>query len=300
MSAEPKLSYYFTKSESIDQSLMEKRIRLAILGSFTLTGLEKVLFVKCANKKISCSTYVSGYVQYNQDILNVQSDLYKFSPDISFLILDTRSMLKELLYSPYSVSSSERRQYVDKLVTDLINLAKTFTNRSKSKLVMSNFSVPTYSPYGILETKTEYSMHDMTRDLNNKLISQLLNEPSVYIYDFNAFVTKHGENNVLDYRQFLFGDIKVALNYIPYLAEDLMGYIKPLLGINRKCIVLDLDNTLWGGVVGEDGFDGIKLGPSYPGSAYVEFQRHIYSLYQRGIILAINSRNNPDDAVKVL
>ena len=130
---------------------------------------------------------------------------------------------------------------------------------------MSNFSVPTYSPYGILETKTEYSMHDMTRDLNNKLISQLLNEPSVYIYDFNAFVTKHGENNVLDYRQFLFGDIKVALNYIPYLAEDLMGYIKPLLGINRKCIVLDLDNTLWGGVVGEDGFDGIKLGPSVSG-----------------------------------
>ena len=300
MSVEPKLSTYFAKSESIDHSIMEMRIRLAILSSFTLTGLEKVLSVKCADKKVSCSTYVSGYDQYNQEILNVQSDLYKFSPDICFLILDTRSMLKELVYSPYSISSSERRQYVDKLVTELVNLAKTFTNRSTSKLIISNFSIPTYSPYGILETKTEYSLQDMTRDLNSKLINLLISEPSIYIYDFSAFVTKHGENNVLDYRQFLFGDIKIALNFISYLAEDLMGYIKPLLGINRKCIVLDLDNTLWGGVVGEDGFDGIKLGPSSPGSAYLEFQRYIYSLYQRGIILAINSRNNHDDALQVL
>lgn len=300
MSSEPKLSYYISKSESIDHDLFEKKIRLAILSSYTLNGLENTICVKCAEKKVSCSVYISGYDQYNQDILNFESGLYKFLPDISFLILDTRSILKNLFYFPYSVSQSERKQYIDKRADELIKLATTFTNRSKSKLIISNFSIPTYSPYGILETKTEYSLRQMILDLNSQLSNALINEPSVYIYDFNAFVTKNGENNVFDYRQFLVGDIKVALNYIPYLAEDLMAYIKPVLGINRKCIVLDLDNTLWGGVVGEEGFEGIELGPKASGDAFFEFQRHLLSLSQRGIILAINSKNNPDDALKVL
>jgi FkbH-like protein len=128
----------------------------------------------------------------------------------------------------------------------------------------------------------------------------LVTESTVYVYDFNAFICKYGEKNVFDYRQFYLGDIRVALDFIPYLAEDLMGYIKPVLGINRKCIVLDLDNTLWGGVVGEDGFEGIKLGQDPIGVAYVEFQQHLLSLFHRGIILAINSKNNPEEALKVI
>jgi FkbH-like protein len=79
-----------------------------------------------------------------------------------------------------------------------------------------------------------------------------------------------------------------------------MSYVKAITGMNKKCIVLDLDNTLWGGIVGEDGLNGIKLGPTPPGNAYVEFQRHILSLNQRGIILAINSKNNFEDAIEVI
>jgi FkbH-like protein len=300
MHFEQKLSHYIAKSEYIDNSILEKKIRIAVLSSFTINGLDETLRVKCADKKVDCITYASRYNQYNQDILNSDSELYKFLPDISFLILDTRSILKNLFYLPYSVSATERREYVDKLVNQLYNLAKIFVQRSNSKLIMTNFSIPTYSPYGICETKTEYSFQDMILDLNSKLRISLLSEPSVYIYDFNAFVTRYGENNVFDYRQFFFGDIRIALNYIPYLAEDLMGFIKPVLGINRKCIVLDLDNTLWGGIIGEDGFEGIKLGPKAPGSAFVEFQNYLLSLYQRGVILAINSRNNPEDALKVI
>src|ERR671915_1393792 len=140
----------------------------------------------------------------------------------------------------------------------------------------------------------------MILDLNAKLADSLRNESSIFIFNFDAFVTKYGEINVLDYRQFLVGDIKVSLNYIPYLAEELMGYIKADLGINRKCIVLDLDNTLWGGIVGEDGFEGIKLSPQPSGMPFLEFQRVILALNERGIILAINSRNNEDEALRVI
>ena len=79
-----------------------------------------------------------------------------------------------------------------------------------------------------------------------------------------------------------------------------MKYVIGYLGITKKCIVLDLDNTLWGGIIGEDGFNEIKLGPEPPGNAFMEFQRVLLSLHQRGIILAINSKNNFEDAIKVI
>ena len=297
---EPKLSYFISKANSINDNLFQKKIRVAILNSFTINGLEEALRVKCAERKINCVTYLSGYAQYNQDILSPTSQLYQFSPEITFLVLDTRTILSSLFYTPYSVSPSDRRQYVDKCVEELVNLVKSFTTRSASKLVITNFCTPTYTPYGICETKTEYGLREMVRDLNMKLSYAIRNESSVFIFDFDSFVTKFGEINVLDYRQFLLGDIKISLNYIPYLAEELMAYIKADLGINRKCIVLDLDNTLWGGIVGEDGFEGIELSTKPPGMAFVEFQRLLLALYQRGIILAINSKNNKDEALRVI
>jgi len=137
-------------------------------------------------------------------------------------------------------------------------------------------------------------------DFNTKLSDAFRSDPQVFLFDFNSFVSIYGEVNVLDYRQFLVGDIKVSLSHIPHLAEELMGYVKANLGVNRKCIVLDLDNTLWGGIIGEDGFDRIDLSLKPPGMAFVEFQRVLLALHQRGVILAINSRNNEDEALKVI
>ena len=300
MNSQPKLSYFISKANSIKDITFSKKIRVAILSSFTINGLEESLTVKCAERNIECVTYNSLYNQYNQDILSSTSSLYEFSPNLTFMIIDTRTILSSLFYNPYSVSASERREYIDNRVKELVALVKKFISISNSKLVVANFHAPIYSPYGICETKTEYGLRDMILDLNAKLADSLRNESSIFIFNFDAFVAKYGDINVFDYRQFLFGDIKVSLNYIPYLAEELMGYIKADLGINRKCIVLDLDNTLWGGIVGEDGFEGIRLSPQPPGMPFIEFQRVILALNERGIILAINSRNNEDEALRVI
>lgn len=300
MDPQPNLSYIISKANSIKDITFSKKIRVAILSSFTISGLEESLVVKCAERNIECVTYNSPYKQYNQDILCSTSPLYEFSPNLTFMIIDTRTILSSLFYNPYSVSTSERREYIDNRVKELVNLVTKFTVMSNSKLVVTNFQAPVYTPYGICETKTEYGFREMILDLNAKLSYSLRNESSIFVFNFDAFVAKYGEVNVFDYRQFLVGDIKVSLNYIPYLAEELMGYIKADIGINRKCIVLDLDNTLWGGIVGEDGFEGIKLSPQPPGTSFIEFQRVILALYERGIILAINSRNNEDEALRVI
>lgn len=300
MTPEHKLSYYIINSEKFLGTKFGKKIRVGILSSFTINGLKETIQVKSADKNIDCITYVGGYNQYNQEIINSESNLYKFSPDITFLIIDTRNILGDFFYFPYNVSISERKNFVEKKLKELQTLIDIFTSKTESKLVIANFNIPTYSPYGISETKTEYGFHQMVEDLNRKLSSNIAKSNFVYIYDFNRFVSQYGENNIFDSKQFFFGDMKISLDYIPYLANDLMSYIIGHFGLSKKCIVLDLDNTLWGGVIGEDGFNGIMLGPEPPGNTYLEFQRVLLSLFQRGIILAINSKNNKDDALKVI
>ena len=297
---ENKLSYYLNKASNLDPEKFDKKIRIAILSSFTLNGLAETIKVKSAESKIGCVSYVGAYNQYHQEILNPTSKLYGASPELTFLFIDSRKLLGDLFYFPYSISTSQRKDFVKNKILEIKELIEIFTKNSKSKLVISNFSIPVYSPYGIFESKAEYGFHEMVNDLNSKLNETVKKYSSVYVYDFNGFVMKFGEKNIFDYSKFFYGDVNVAFDFIPNLANDLMGYVKPLLGLNKKCIVVDLDNTLWGGIVGEDGFEGIHLGLTPPGNAFVEFQKRLLALHQRGIILAINSKNNPDDALQVI
>ncbi len=298
--SQEKLSYYINKAKLLDITKYEKKIRITLLGSFTLNGIEEILRVKCSEIQIGCNSYVAGYNQYNQEILNKEGNLYKFSPDIVFLILDTRSMFGELFHTPYSISESERKQFVQNKTSEISNLLRFFTANSKSKLVLTNLAVPTYSPYGIYETKVNYGLQEMINDYNQQISTITKNMESVYLYNFNAFVMRIGENNIFNFKQFFLGDVRVSFEYIPHLSNDLIRYIKAFLGLGKKCIVLDLDNTLWGGIVGEDGFEGIKLGSDPVGKAFIEFQKTLLALHKRGIILAINSKNNFEDAIRVI
>ena len=297
---EKTLSEYIALSKNLNDLKFDKKLKLAILSSFTLNGLNETLHVKCSEFGIRYQSYVADYNQYNQEILNTKSGLYNFSPDITFLILDVRSLLGDYFYYPYSISSDKRKLLVKEKINELENLILKFKNNTDSKLVITNFNVPSYSPNGIIETKSEFGFHEMIHEINSGLKNIVRDQNSIYVFDFNQFVSNYGEKNIFNERQFHIGDIQIAFNYIPYLAYELMSYVKPMFSINRKCIILDLDNTLWGGVIGEDGFDGIELSQLSNGKSFVEFQKYLLSLWQQGIILAINSKNNFDDAMKVI
>jgi len=299
MPEEYSLSHYINKSKETAGEF-NKKIRIGLLSSFTINGLKEVLHVKSAERNISCMIYEAPYNQYSQEILNQDSNLYKFLPEITFLIIDTRNILGEIFRFPYSISSSEREKFIEKKFNEIKNLVDKFVEKTNSKLVITKLNIPSFSPNGIFESKIKYGFHNMIEDFNRKLMKTYLNSENVYIYDFEKFVAKYGEDNIFDYSQFFFGDLKISIEYLPVLGQDLMKYVIGYLGITKKCIVLDLDNTLWGGIVGEDGFNGIKLGPEPPGNAFMEFQRVLLSLHKRGIILAINSKNNFEDAIKVI
>jgi len=299
MPEEKSLSDYINKSNEITK-VFDRKIRISLLSSFTINGLSEILKVKSAERCISCMVYEAPYNQYSQEILNKNSNLYKFLPDITFLIIDTRNIFGEVFRFPYSISHLERKKIVENKINEVKNLLDNYTKNSNSKIVVTKLNIPSFSPNGIFESKTEYSFHDMIEDFNKQLTKNYLNSENVFVYDFDKFISKNGEDNVFNYGQFFFGDLKISMDFLPALGQDLMKYVIGYLGITKKCIVLDLDNTLWGGIVGEDGFNGINLGPEPPGNAFMEFQRVLLSLHQRGIILAINSKNNFEDAIKVI
>jgi len=293
------LSDYINKSNEITK-VFDKKIKISLLSSFTINGLSEILKVKSAERHVSCIVYEAPYNQYSQEILNENSDLYKFLPDITFLILDTRNIFGEIFRFPYSISHLEKVKIVENKINEVKNLLDKYIEKSNSKIIVTKLNIPSFSPNGIFESKVEYNFSNMIEDFNKQLTENYLNSENIFVYDFDKFVAKNGEDNIFNYSQFFFGDLKISMEFLPALGQDLMKYVIGYLGITKKCIVLDLDNTLWGGIIGEDGFNGINLGPEPPGNAFMEFQRVLLSLHQRGIILAINSKNNFEDAIKVI
>jgi len=293
------LSEYLNKFQNLT-SKHKNSLKIAFLSSFTINGLAETMKVKCDIRQINCITYTGQYNQFNQEILNLKSKLYNFSPNLTFLILDLRSFLGEKFFFPYSYTEKEKKDFIDSKLQEIFDIITFFVNNSNSKLIISNFNSPSYSSYGIASLNTNFGLKDMVLYINKKLKEFILNQNSMLIFDFDGFVSKFGEKNVFNYQNYFFGDIKIDLDYIPYFANELIPFVIAQLGISKKCIVLDLDNTLWGGTVGEDGFDGIKLGPQSPGNTFLEFQKYLKALKNRGIILAINSKNNFNDAIQVI
>ena len=294
------IAYYINKSKLLKPLNTNLKIKIGLLSSFTINGLEDILRVECFDQNITCQTYVADYNQYSQEILNPSSGLYNFSPDITFVILDPRTILSDLFYYTHSVTKEERQNIIKNKIFELQNLVDSYFEKSNSKLVFFNFQSSHYTTYGISESKEDFNLHDMLNELNTWISNIAKVNENLYYFDFDNFVTYFGAKNIFNYREYFFGDIKISIKYLPYLVYDMMRFVKAILGLTKKCIVVDLDNTLWGGVIGEDGFEGIKIGNDPIGRSYLEFQKILLSLNQRGIILAVNSKNNYNDALEVI
>lgn len=277
----------------------KKFIKIALLSSFTVNGIKEVLFIKCHELGIDCDFYVGGYNQYSQEILDANSGLHKFKPDLAILFIDARSIFGNNYLLPYGMDDKQRKRFAEEKLQEIKSLVEKLKLNSKAKILLHNFEAPIFSPLGILENKQKFGFVESIEALNSELRGTFKNDKQVFVFDYDAFCSKIGKNNAIDYKMYHLGDMKLNLQYIPELCQEYMAYIKPLMSLAKKCIVLDLDNTLWGGIIGEDGLGGIKLGPAPEGRPFMEFQQYLLSLFNRGVILAINSKNNYDDAIEV-
>lgn len=278
----------------------EKTVNIAILSSFTARPIKDGLRVACENAGMRANIYLGEYNQYAQEILNPQSGLYGSNPEFTILFIETRTLLGDNFFMPYSISDEARRDFVKEKYQEIVSLVECVKKNSSSKILIHNFEIPTHSPLGILENKQSFGFVEAIEKLNDMLRDIFKQDPRVFVFDYECFCGRAGKERIFDHKMYYLGDIKLNPQLIPALAKEYVGYLKPLLSRSKKCLVLDCDNTLWGGIIGEDGIEGIRLGPTPEGRPFLEFQKHIFSLFQRGVVLAINSKNNYDDVIRVL
>ncbi len=277
------------------------RTSIAVIGSSTLEPLAACFDVKIRLEGFQPHTFVGGFNTYRQEAMDTTSELYKGAPIIIVLAVDAWSLLDQNFLSDYPrMSSKSRSAQMKELVNSVTAIAERLEKSSAALILVNNFIVPTFSPLGIADNKQKLGFKKFFRRANQLLEEKLEGNSNIFVVDLDSVASDFGKSSTVNWNTYYRGSVPFSEEFTPIIANEFMRYFCALKGFAKKCIVLDLDNTLWGGIIGEDGIEGIKLGPASPGLEYVEFQRALLSLYNRGVILAINSKNNFDDAVKVL
>ncbi|URZ06279.1 HAD-IIIC family phosphatase [Clostridium felsineum] len=291
---------YIKEYKKLKNNVYNKNIKIAYLPSSTLRGVKETLGVMCDSIGVKSEIYVSEYNQYTQQILDSSSELYKIKPDMVIIAIDLETVLGDDYFRSFTMEDFQRQKLKDKILKEVKNFVNIIRTSLNCSIILHNFEVPYYSPMGILESKQEFGFLEMVEEINHNLRKEFKAVDRVYVFDYDKFLSKLGKNSERDYKMYYLGDMKLDMKYVPDLCIEYMNYIKPTLSIIKKCLVLDLDDTLWGGVVGEDGIEGIKLGPTGQGKPFYEFQKFIKLLFEKGVILAVNSKNNYEDAIEVI
>ncbi len=261
--------------------------RLAVLGSFTTNQLTTALRLAALRVGVKLDVYECGYGQYRQEVLASDSGLYRFAPDAVLLAVHEHDLeLPELSDAPQEAVETELERWT--------SLWELLASRLDATVVQLAFATPAESPLGHLALRLPGSRFAMTQTLNLRL-GQAAGS-AVLLVDCDRLSGLFGKRAWIEPRYWHMAKQGVALAAVPFLARHVAAVIAASLGLARKCVVLDLDNTVWGGVIGEDGLENIRVGGDARGEAYAAFQEYLLKLKQRGTLLAVCSKNNDADA----
>lgn len=275
-------------------------IRLALLASCNMDLLLAPLKANLAAKGLACECWNAGFDQYRQAILDTDSHLYGFDPAFVLLWIEAADLFADYLAHPF-----ERSEAVQQVAEQGIRALRELVERLSSRLAASTLLVNTLNAEGIdsfwgLEYNSPYSFRHVVATYNLQLAALAKEFPALLVFDAETLAAEVGLRNWYDRRLWYLGRIRHGAKAIDVIARQLSNFVAARLGNLRKCIVIDLDDTLWGGVVGEVGPAGIRLGFEGIGLAYLEFQRELLALRRKGFLLAICSKNNPEDALEVI
>ncbi len=293
-------SYVVSRFAEIRPHLELVPCRVAVLRSFTLEPVIPFLQARCFAAGIDATLLVGGFNTYAQDLLDPASPLYRFDPDIVILAVRTPDVAPALWEQFAGLATEEVHRVVEQIPAEVRLWIETFRARSRAHLVIHGLELPAYAAVGVLDSQQAFGQMEAIHGVNRRLQQLTREYPGAYLLDYDALVARHGRLRWHDGHKWQTIRMPIAAEGLSQLADEYMRFIRPLTGKVCKALAVDLDNTLWGGVVGEDGLQGIQLGPDYPGTAYRDCQRAILDLYHRGVILAICSRNNADDGLEVL
>ena len=263
------------------------------LRNFTIEGIEPYLKYYLFISGIKPTIAFGNYDTIHQEVLDDRSHLHTSPPDIVIVSLVLEQLDPECI----------NRGWVAKKITyEIPALFDLVASRTNALIAVNTFIPPFYSRLGITSSSLSSDQGEQIACLN-KLIKEYVNKHSnqFFLIDWERFVRILGEDRSMDYRYWYMSKSPFKRDFLKLYSNEIAKIVKALKGCGKKCLILDCDNTLWGGVVGEDGLHGIKLDRNdYPGNIYYDFQMSVLHLVERGVLLALCSKNNADDVWDVL
>ena len=274
-----------------------------VLRSFTLEPAVPLVRACAAEWGVHLNVRLGEFNAWTQEMLDPGSVAYRDpAPDAIIVAVQTRDISPALWLDASGMSEQDLRAEADRVAEALLGPLRTLRSRSAAHIIVHGLERPAAPSIGVLESTSGSSMNQCAAidHVNAGLREAAREMPGVYVLDYDGLIARYGRERWYDEDKFLTVRLPMSADTLLPLAREWVRYVLPAMGRQAKCLVLDLDNTLWGGIVGEDGPTGIKLGVEHPGAHYVAIQRAALDLYNRGILLALCSKNNPDDAMEVI
>ena len=288
------------KKKSIKKDLLENEKswiekKIAVLGGSTTNEVVDQLYIFLLNYGIKASFYQSEYGQYWQDAVFGSNGLDTFEPDIIYIHTSWRNIER---FPEISDSKESVNAVLQAEVSRFEQMWDSLSKKYHCPIIQNNFDRPNYRLMGNRDIWDYRGRSNFISRLNQCFYDYAQTHDNFFINDLEYISQDYGLsewNHSLYWHMYKYA---MCIDAIPYVAQSVANIIKSLYGRNKKVLVLDLDNTLWGGIVGDDGVEGIQIGPEISkGQVYAEFQSYCKKLKDIGVILAIDSKNEMENAL---
>lgn len=273
-----------------------KRLKVHVVRSVTVEPMLPFFAVEAVLLNFVLDLQVGGYGSYVDEMLNAQSALARFKPDAVFVLLDLEDIAGRLPDLCADGIGEGVETEIENSLAQIAQLLKSFRSGSSARILFQGCVVPDSTSLGdIGDANLPRSLTSAVQRLNQGLAALCRTISDCVFFDVDHLAARHGRASWRDARMFLASRLPIAAISFSTYSRGLIRSFSALYRAPRKVLCTDLDNTLWGGVLGEEGTDGISTGSVFPGNCYLEYQRYLKQLSSRGILLAIVSKNNEAD-----
>ncbi len=271
-----------------------KTIRVAILGDAATQFLNKALVSAGRLHELDFEVFEADHAQIERQVFDPTSELYAFEADFALISFTTKKQKGKF----YGLPIAEKSSFASNFLKTTAQLCDAIGQHSKAKVLFCNLEILDDQVFGSFGNKVRDSYLNQLRRINVGLMDLAEQQGNVFIIDVAALQARFGKTEAFSANIYVSTDLVHSLNFTAAVAQATSQTIAAISGKFKKCLILDLDNTTWGGVIGDDGLERIELGSLGIGKVFVELQQWAKALKERGIILCICSKNTESVALE--
>ena len=275
------------------------KVNLAVLRNVMIEPIDPYLRYFGYQSGLNVNVTFGEYDNIFQEAVGGQGDIVGDHVDVLMVFMKLESLSWTLSRNFTQLNSEQVTGEQERIQGYLLKILTSLRQKTNAAILFHGFEIPVNPAYGILDGQLPTGQTAVINGLNHYLRDTLAGLGNAYFVDTNVCLARIGADDFYDPRYWHIGRAPYTREALREIAGEDLKYIRALKGKNKKCLVLDCDNVLWGGIIGEDALKGIKLGKDHPGSTHYEFQQEVLNYYNRGIILALCSKNNEEDVWEV-